>query len=188
VRARTGINTDKVVGMVASFNKYKDQNTFITAAQKILSMRNNVSFLLIGDGENIQTCKMKVLPEFRDKIIFLGKIKKVEEIINIFNVGVLCSTNYGEGISNSIMEYMALKKPVIATDCEGNRELVVEGKTGFLVGQGNAKELAARIIQLLDNDSLTTQFGDAGHKRIVSEFNMEKFISKYIKLYKSILE
>ena len=53
----------------------------------------------------------------KDKIIFLGKIANVENIINIFDIGILITNSkvHGEGVSNSIIEYMALGKPVIAT-------------------------------------------------------------------------
>jgi len=187
VRNRLGVETDKIVGMVAAFSDKKDHATLLSAAQIILSERNDVSFLMVGDGYNLETCRDKILPQFKNRIKFLGKKTKVEEIVNIFSVGVLCSTDYGEGISNSIMEYMALGKPVIATDCGGNRELVANGETGFLIGQGNIKELTAKIIQLLDQTDLAAKFGEAGYKRIISEFSLEKMTGNFINLYNQIL-
>ena len=188
VRDRLGVGTNKVVGMVGTFSDYKDYDTFITAAQEILSRRNDVSFIMAGDGTNLQACKEKVLPRFRPKIKFLGRKNKVEEIVNLFSVGVLCSSVNGEGISNAIMEYMALRKPVVATDCNGNRELVVDGETGYLVAQGNADELAGRIIQLLDDKDLALHLGKAGHKRILEEFSLERMTSHYAALYRQVLE
>jgi len=187
IKTMLGIDTDKVVGMVATFSENKDHITFIKAAQNILSKRNDVSFIMVGEGDNIQKCKASVLPTFKSKIRFLGKKENVEEIVNFFSVGVLCSSIYGEGISNSIMEYMALRKPVVATDCGGNRELVVDSKTGFLVSQGDAEELAAKITQLLDNYSLAKQFGKVGQERIIKEFSLQKMVSEYTKLYHYIL-
>ena len=188
VRDRLGVGMNKVVGMVGTFSDYKDYYTFIEAAQKILSKRNDVSFLMVGDGNNLQACKEKVLPRFSSSIKFLGKIHNVEEIVNVFSVGVLCSSVHGEGISNAIMEYMVLNKPVVATDCNGNRELVMDGKTGFLVTQGNVIELAARIVQLLDDNHLARRFGKAGHLRIREEFSLEKMTLQYISLYREILK
>jgi len=189
VRNRLGVKTDNVVGMVASFSDNKDYNTFLSAAQTILSRRNDVSFVMVGDGYNLKACKNKVLPEFKSPIKFLGRIKNIEEIVNIFSLGVLSSNalTHGEGISNSIMEYMALGKPVIATDCGGNDELIIDGETGYLVSQANAEELAMRIVQLLDDDKLASRFGEAGHRRIVNEFSLEKMTTQYVKLYREIL-
>lgn len=189
VRNRLGIGTDKIVGMVAEFSNKKDHNTFIEAAQNILLQRNDVSFIMVGDGDNMKTCRDNVLPRFRSKIKFLGKKKKVEEIVNLFSVGVL-STNasvHGEGISNSIMEYMALGKPVIATDCGGNRELVVANETGFLVSPRNAEKLATMITQLLDDSVIATRFGEAGRHRLIQEFSLEKMTQTYLDLYRSLL-
>lgn len=189
VSNRLGIQkNNKVVGMVGTFSDYKDYYTFIEAAQRILSERNDVTFLMVGDGDNLPACKERVLPSYNSKIKFLGKTDKVEEIVNLFSIGVLCSSVNGEGISNAIMEYMVLKKPVIATDCKGNRELVVDGETGYLTRQGNAKELASRITQLLDDTDLALSLGRAGHMRIIDEFTLEIMTCKYVSLYHNILE
>ncbi len=188
VRDRWGLGIKEVVGMVGTFNDYKDHYTFIEAAQNILAKRNDVLFIMVGDGNNLQACKEKVLPRFRPNIKFLGKVNNVEEIVNVFSVGVLCSSIHGEGISNAIMEYMVLNKPVVATNCNGNSELVVDGETGYLVAQGNADELAGRITQILDDKALALRFGKAGHKRISEEFSLERMTSQYAALYRQVLE
>ena len=136
----------------------------------------------------MQSCKERVLPMHSSKIKFLGKQDKVEEIVSLFSVGVLCSSVNGEGISNAIMEYMVLKKPVVATDCDGNRELVVDGETGYLIPRGNAKELVAKIIQLLDDNDLAQRLGNAGYIRIVDKFTLEKMTLNYVSLYQRVLK
>ena len=70
-------------------------------------------------------------------------------MVNVFDIGVLAT--HGEGISNSIMEYMALGKPVVASEGGGTCELVQDGITGFLVPRRDPQALAARISQLLDD-------------------------------------
>ena len=82
---------------------------------------------------------------------------------------------------------MVLGKPVVATDCGGTKELVVDDETGYLVSQGNAEELASRIIQLIDEVDLAAQFGEAGQKRIIRKFSLEKMTLKYAQLYREIL-
>ncbi len=189
VRRKFNINAEKVVGMVATFSHNKDYETYISAAKMVLQKRNNVTFLAIGGGENLEKCKKMAGSGFRDKIIFPGRQEDVESIINVFDVGVL-STNtkvHGEGISNSIMEYMALSKPVLATHCGGNYELVIDGETGFLVKNGDLKDLTNRIIQLLDNPELALQFGEYGRKRIRHEFSIEKMSKKHVGLYKGVI-
>ena len=189
VRRKFNINTEKVVGMVATFSNNKDYETYISAAKMVLQKRNHVTFLAIGGGENLEKCKKMAVGSFMDKIIFPGRQEDVESIINVFDVGVL-STNtkvHGEGISNSIMEYMALGKPVVATNCSGTRELVSHGATGFLVDSNDAHELSKRIEQLLADEELANRMGDAGRERIKREFSLKKMTNLYVGLYERLL-
>ena len=185
VRRKFSISTEKVVGMVASFSNNKDYETFISAAQMALKKRDDVTFLAIGDGEKLEKCKKLVRPRFQSKVKFLGKQQDVESIVNIFDIGVLAT--YSEGISNSIIEYMALGKPVVATKCEGTKELVPNGKTGFLVKPHDVEDMCKRIGQLLEDNKLTSKMGKAGRERIEKHFNLEKMTNAFIELYGKLI-
>ena len=113
-------NNMKIVGMVATYKNHKDYSTFFSSAKLILKKRGDVIFLSVGDGDNFMFFKEQLESNYDGKIFFLGRQHKIEEIISLFNIGIL--STYTEGISNSIMEYMALRKPVIAADCPGNRD------------------------------------------------------------------
>lgn len=186
VRRIYNIQTQKVVGMVARFHDRKDYKTYILSANKILSIRNDVTFLAIGDGDNIESCKALVNPNLHNRIIFLGEQKEVESIINVFDIGILSS--YEEGISNTIMEYMALKKPVIATEDGGNSEIVVNNETGFLINLNDHNMLAEKIQFLLNNPKIGETMGRAGKKRLATNFDLNKMVENYLKLYRSCLE
>jgi len=190
VKSRFNINTEKVVGMVASFTENKDYKTFISAAQMILEEKENVTFLAIGDGKNFEKCKKLVQYRFKEKIKFLGKKKDIESIVNLFHVGILATDTrvHGEGISNTIMEYMALGKPVIATRDSGTMELVLDKKTGFLVNGSDEKEMYRKIKKLLEDEDLAMRMGNEGKERIYTKFNLEKMINSFVCLYKSILK
>jgi glycosyltransferase involved in cell wall biosynthesis len=189
IRRRFYITTDKIVGMVATFSRNKDYDTYIKSAQVILQQRDDVIFLAIGDGDNLQKLKNFVQPKYKEKIKFLGRQVNVESIVNTFNVGVLATDNrfHGEGISNTIMEYMALGKPVIATDKEGNRELIIDSVTGFLVRPRDEQAMSGVICRLLDNERLGAEMGRAGRKRIESRFSMERMAQSYVNLYRELL-
>ena len=70
----------------------------------------------------------------------LGIRSGIESLISAMDICVL--STFTEGISNSILEYMALEKPVIATAGGGTNEIVIDNKTGFLIKQSNPEELA----------------------------------------------
>jgi glycosyltransferase involved in cell wall biosynthesis len=181
IRKKFQIHTPKVVGMVARFHARKDFETFVLSAKQILQKRKDVTFLAIGDGRTLRKCMNLVNGEFHDNIKFLGRQKDVESIVNILDVGVLAS--YAEGISNSIMEYMSLVKPVVATNHGGTSEIVVDNATGFLIGPKNVEEMARKIEFLLDNEVAAKAMGNAGKERLLKEFGLEKMTDRYVELY-----
>ena len=183
IRSKLGIKTKYVVGMVASFSDKKDYTTYVNAAQRVLAIRKNVTFLAVGDGKTRPQCMEIVTEKNQPFIIFPGKMKNVESLIQIFDIGVLTSTIYGEGISNSIMEYMALGKPVIATDCGGNNELIENGKSGFIIPNYNSIALMNSIIFLLDNLNKSSKMGLAGASRLRTTFSFRKMVNQYVDLY-----
>lgn len=189
VKRKYSINTDKVVGMVASFTNNKDYETFISAAQMILQEKSDITFLAIGDGEKLDKCKKLVKPQNKRKIKFLGKQNDIESIVNVFDIGILATDTrfHGEGISNSIMEYMVLGKPVLATDSGGTKELVINGKTGFLLKPLDAKDMYTKTRQLLENQSLTIKMGKAGKERIYSSFSLKIMSNSFVNLYENVL-
>jgi glycosyltransferase involved in cell wall biosynthesis len=189
IRARFALKTENIVGMVASFSDRKDYPTFLKAAQHILGERKDVTFVAVGDGKYLHSLKNETPSRFKENIRFLGLQKNVESIINIFTIGVLASqaSVHGEGISNSIMEYMALAKPVVATDYGGNRELVQENINGILIGNDDANALANGLTKLLNEPDFARRLGENGRARIMNEFSIEKMIRAYTKLYRDLL-
>jgi len=181
IRKQFNIHTPFVVGMVARFHPRKDYPTFISAAEKILDHRNDITFLMIGKGSTLDYCKCIMNKKFKKNIKFLGKQRSIESLINIFNIGVL--TSYSEGISNTIMEYMALSKPVIASDHGGNSEIVINNKTGFLIKPQNVNQLIEKIEFLIDNPDIAKRMGEVGNRRIIKDFNIEKMVGEYIDMY-----
>ena len=153
-----------IAGMVAGFEARKDYRTLIQAAIMLLSEDINIRFVLVGDGSDLESMRLIVPGELTEKIKFLGRRNNVESIINIFDTGILITNAkvHGEGISNSIIEYMALGKPVIATKGGGTNEIVKDGINGFLINPGEPAELCAKIKKLIQNKELKNSLGEAG--------------------------
>ena len=117
--------------MVATFSGLKDYKTYYKAADIVLRKRNDVTFLAIGSYTDSLASQKLVCSQFRDHFRLLGKKSGIESIINTIDICVLAT--FTEGISNSIMEYMALGKPVIASAGGGTNEILEDKKTGFLL-------------------------------------------------------
>lgn len=188
IREELAIHTRHVVGMVAAFSANKDYATFFNAAQSQLRKRDDITFIAVGGGNLYERMIKLIKPEFRGKIILTGQRKRVLNIINLFDIGIL-TTNlsvHGEGTPNAIMEYMALKKPVIATDCLGNRELVENGRTGFLVKANDPCQIEEKISMLLNNPGLSLQLGQNGFEKLKTEYDLKKSGNEFIKLYRDL--
>lgn len=189
IREQLQIPEGKVVGMIAAFSDRKDYRTFLQAAFNTLSQRNDVSFVAVGDGPSRRDYEALVPSEFGDRLIFTGLRNDVESIINIFDIGVL-STNseiHGEGISNAIMEYMVLGKPVVATSGGGTDEIVIDGVTGFLIPPKSPDFMSRKIGYLLDNPELARAQGKAGQQRIYDHFGLDKMTESYYQLYRGLI-
>jgi len=189
VKAKFHIQTPYIVGMVGAFADRKDYPTYIRAAINVLTQRKDVTFLAIGDGKRKAECEALVPDELRKYIIFTGLQDRVESLINVFHIGVLTTYKaiHGEGISNAIMEYMALGKPVIATNTGGTSEIVRQDENGYLTEDQDVDQLAEYILKLLDNPSLCEGMGRSGKERLYNEFTMDKMVRQHIELYQKVL-
>ena len=174
-----------IAGMVAAFDERKDYSTLIKAAIVLCRKYSNLRFILVGDGKNFEYIKSKIPDLLLRRIMFTGKRTDVESIVNIFNLGILLTDArvHGEGISNSIIEYMALAKPVIATIGGGTGEAVSDNETGFLVNPFEADEVADKVEILLNDPTLCQRMGLAGQERIEAEFSINHMVRKYAELY-----
>lgn len=187
VRGRFGLGNGPVVGMVASFSDLKDYRTYLESAVKVARDRSDVTFLCIGDGDD-SSSRALVPSDLLGRILFLGRQEKVESIMNICTVGVL-TTNvraHGEGISNALLEFMALGKAVIGTNHGGTPELIEEGRSGFLIQAFNSQQLAEKINTLLDDPARTEKMGAYASSVVRSKFSMEAMFRSYQEEYQFV--
>jgi glycosyltransferase involved in cell wall biosynthesis len=190
LKKKLGIEDKFIVGMVAAFEPRKDYATLIDAAKILIAKYpGKMAFLLIGDGMLKNEMVEKASGHKSTEIIFTGRIDKVEQYINTFDVGILCTntTIHGEGISNSILECMALSKPVIATIGGGTSEIIVEKETGFLIAPKNPTVLADKISYVYNQPQQALLMGAAGKKRIEEQFTIETMCNSFYTIYKKLV-
>jgi len=163
-----------IATMVAAFANRKDYDTMIDAAVKMCSTNKKAVFLLIGDGENKPRIMQKVPAEMLNKqIYFLGLRDDIESILQISDVGLLISAPC-EGLSNSIIEYMASGRPVIATEGGGTGELVRNGENGFLIENKNSGEIIKKLEILMNDPHLAAMMGENGSKWVRENLDVKK--------------
>jgi glycosyltransferase involved in cell wall biosynthesis len=177
-------NEDITVGMVAQFKDDKDHETYIRAASLVRGRRRDVRFVAVGDGKNFETCR-RLSESLSHPVTFLGKHEHVEDLVRSWKIGVLAT--FTEGISNSIMEYMALEKPVVATDGGGTREILADTVTGFLVPPQRPDLLQERIEYLLDHPGEAAAMGAAGRRRLQERFSLDAMVDQTLAVYAATL-
>lgn len=184
VRKELNISTQYVAGMVAGFRYHKDYDSLAEAALQIIGSRDDVTFICVGDGPELDRIREKAGGS--NRLIFTGNRTDIESIVNTFDIGILLTNldRHGEGISNSIMEYMALGKPVIATTGGGTPEIVSDGETGYLIPQKSPGVLAEKIEYLLDHEEIRNSMGIKGKERILREFSLDSMIDGHVSLYR----
>lgn len=187
IRTGLGIRTPYAVAMVASFSDNKDYRTFIEAAVQLLDDRDDVTFLCVGNGDS-EPYRRLVSPEHRPYILFPGRQSRVERLMALCDIGVLTTDtrHHSEGISNALLEFMALGKPVLATDDGGSPELITDNREGYLIPPYDARTLRDRIDQLLDRPDECRRLGEAGKRTVAGQFSsqrmMDAFAAEYLRL------
>lgn len=185
VRDEFGIKTTFTVIMVATFSDFKDYDLFVDVARTVGQRRSDVTFIAVGDGPEFERIRSRIENEGTDNVVLAGRRRDVERIISASDIGLLCTKS--EGMSNSIIEYMALGKPVIATDMKGGtRELIQEGITGYCM-ERNAVRVADAIEKLLDDPEKRISMGEKGRKRIESGFSIARMGEEFTSLYHQVL-
>lgn len=173
--------------MVGNFTKKKDQKSLIQALPIILKEFPRSHLLLIGRGKTLASCKSIVSSLKLDNYVkFIVNTIKPEKYIAKCDVGVLISPN-GEGLSNAILEYMALGKPVIASKTGGNCELIEHGKTGLLIPDNTPKLIADSILKLLHNPQKAAKMVKNGKNFFHKKFDVKRMVYEYKCIYKKIL-
>ena len=146
-------------------------------------LSERVKLLLVGDGEMINESKNLVSElQLQDRVVFLGNRYDIPELINYCDVAILSSENEGFGLA--IVEGMASRKPVIASDILGIKEIVKD--YGLLFKKGNEEELAFQINRLMEEDDFYKETAEKCFFR-ANEFDINKMVERYIEIYKKML-
>lgn len=177
---------EAVVGTITRLVWYKGLEDLLAAAALIVRRHPSVRFLVVGDGPLRQPLKEKASTlGLNGTIRFLGAVPDASSLLPAFDIFVLSSL--WEGMANTLLEAMAAGKPVVATDVGGGSEVVIDGKTGFVVPPKDPVALADAVLRLLADPILARNLGEAGRSRIESEFTLEVMVARLEALYDSLL-
>jgi len=178
------------VVMIGRMVPAKDFKVVIAAARLLQREKRPHKFLLIGDGPQRDAVIAEAASLIADgTVAFPEPGLEVLDYVRQAHVGVLMTDPRlaQEGCSNAIMEYMACGLPVVCSEGGGNREVVQDGKTGFVIAPADPQVLADRIAYLRDHEAERRAMGEAGRKRILETFSLKRMVVSYVRIYEEAL-
>ena len=176
--------------MVANFSNKKDHVSLVAAMSSILKAFPDARLLLVGhDAGTLDAVKAYALEiGVESHVEFITDTLHPEPYIAKSCIGIL-STNetvHGEGTANALLEYMALSKPVVVSDNGGNREVVKDGESGFVIKPGSPDEIAKHVNLLLANSARAQEMGRVGKAILIEKFGLEKMVDAYVDIYQAL--
>lgn len=187
IRADLGIGEkNRVVGKIARLHPVKDHETFLKAAAEVLREVPDTVFLVVGKGPLLgELRRLADRLGIAGRVVFTGNRSDIPDILSILDVSVICSKK--EGFNNVVLESMAAGVPMVATNVGGNREVVVDGETGFLVPPGDSAGVAQAVVRILQSDSLASRMSAAARER-ARLFDINEMAEKVADLYNYLLK
>ena len=174
-----------VVGIVASLRPVKRIDRFIDASALILKSVPQAHFHILGQGELESSLKAQAsMLGIADRVHFTGQVSNVGSYLRLFDVGLL--TSESEGLSNTLMEYAVAGVPAVAFDTGGNREVILDGETGFLAADGDVNQLAAKVVAILTDNDLKRRLSDRSRESVRERFAPEVINRELMALFDAI--
>lgn len=156
------VHYEKTVIMLARLIKTKGIIDYCEIAKKVRKNRPDIKFELYGSESQLTRADLKEYIDNND--VYYGEYcEDVEEKYEKSRI-VISTSFYGEGFPRTILEAMAYGKPVIATNNVGNKDAVVNGKTGYLLEKHDIDSFANKIIEIIDNNNLLLELGTEARK------------------------
>ncbi len=204
----------RVVGLVANLRPVKGPDVFLRAAaivackpphtagkgdrhllperpagcfaQKVpVPFSGDVTFRIAGSGDEESARRLIRELGLEDRVELVGSVRDVPALLSELDVAVL--TSHSEGLSNSLLEYMAAARPIVATAVGGNVELIEDGIHGLLVPPGNPEAVADAIARLLADRAFASMLGSAARQRAGERYSSGAMLRRYEDFYTTLV-
>jgi len=177
-------NEDILIGMVCFMRSWKGIEEFFQAAH-YLKDRQNLKWIIIGEG-HIKTYMQKAKDyQVEDKIIFTGHVETPYNAIAALDIFTLLSTA-NEGVSQASLQAAYLKKPLITTSTGGLGEVCLDGKTGFIVPCFSYKDVSKAVLKLQKDANTRKNFGENAHRLVLEKFTYHRMLENVERIYHSL--
>jgi glycosyltransferase involved in cell wall biosynthesis len=165
----------QIVGVVARLETEKGHLTLLEAWPRVLRSSPDAYLLVVGEGS--RRAELEALAadlKVAHRVVFTGRRDDVPAVTAALDVAVLPSYREAQGLT--VLEAMALSRPVVASNVGGIPEMIEDGVSGLMVPPHDPEALAAAIVKLLTNHSFADTIARAGHEVVRERFCLEKMV------------
>lgn len=185
VRDQFGAGEGPTVLVVANLIAYKGHREFLEAWREVCLTWPSAVALLAGDGPERPVLEAQVREAgLVERVRFLGTRRDVPALLAVADL--LVHPSREEGFCNAIIEAMAAGRPVVATSVGGNREAIIEGRTGLIVPPDNPSALAKAMLEILGREDRGRSLGRDGQRRAMDAFGRATMIGAYERVYRQL--
>jgi len=181
-----------LVGYVGVIGGQEGLDLLIGAVKHILTKRNDVHFAIVGGGTDLEDVKKLAKTEGVDDYMdFYGRVDD-ETMVDVLNTCDLCvnpdrpTEMNNLSTMNKIMEYMALKKPIVQFDLKEGR--VSAAEASLYAVNNDVQDFGEKIITLVDNEGMRRQMGEYGYSRIINELSWDYESRNLVNFYRKVLK
>jgi glycosyltransferase involved in cell wall biosynthesis len=172
----------QIVGVVARLEPEKGHATLLDAWPAVLRACPSAYLLVVGEGSRCDELMAQAASlRIGHRVVFTGRREDVPAVTAALDVAVLPSYREAQGLS--VLEAMALSRPVVASNVGGIPEMIEDGVTGLLVPPRDPEALAGAIVRVLRDHQLADILGRAGHDLVHRRFCLEQMIGSIEDLY-----
>ncbi len=175
------------IGTISILRSWKGLDYFIYAIKILVKSYKNLKFFITGDGPqkgNLINLAQKIGV---DKYIeFLGYREDIPGILASLDILVHPSTGH-EGVPQIILQALAMKKPVIATNVGSIPEIIKNQKTGLLIKPRSPQEIAKAISFLIEDKNIAKELGEKGRLFVEDNYSLERMLEKIENIYHKII-
>jgi len=187
LRQELGLETAFAWLAVGRFDVPKDYANLLQAFAYVAQARPEAQLLIAGDGP-LRPSMEQLANDLgiTDRVKFLGIRRDIPALMNAADAYVMSSA--WEGMPNVLLEAAASGLPIVATDVGGNSEVVIDGKTGFLVPPKDPEALAQAMVQLMGlPQEERRRVGEAARQYVEANYSLDRVVDQWEALYREFL-
>jgi len=175
----------KIIVSIGRLEPPKGYEFLLESAKTVKREFPPIQFVIVGEGSlRYKLEKLRDDLKLRDTVIFLGHRNDIADILSISDIAALPSVR--EGFSVSLLEFMSLGKPIIATDVGGNNEAVINGESGIIIPPMDPIALTQGILKLIQENNTAEDMGMRAMERFKENFTLQTMIQEIEKLYDTL--